>query len=80
MLPHGWLAWTTQHTSSKLPSKGRFGNTQDADIKWKELDEKYHFGCQFPADLIAMNVRACFASRCSSSVGSNDSAASSTSV
>lgn len=30
---------------------------QDADIHWKEYDEKYHFSCQFTADLIAMNVR-----------------------
>eukprot|EP00879_Flechtneria_rotunda_P003731 GHRR01003969.1.p1 GENE.GHRR01003969.1~~GHRR01003969.1.p1 ORF type:complete len:403 (+),score=134.37 GHRR01003969.1:1581-2789(+) len=28
---------------------------QDADIKWRELDETYHFSCQFTADLIAMN-------------------------
>ena len=30
---------------------------QDADIHWRDLDEKYHFSCQFTADLIAMNVR-----------------------
>ncbi|EPS68454.1 hypothetical protein M569_06314, partial [Genlisea aurea] len=28
---------------------------EDSDIKWKELDPKYHFSCQFTADLIAMN-------------------------
>ncbi|KAJ0032039.1 hypothetical protein Pint_13576 [Pistacia integerrima] len=27
----------------------------DSDIYWKKLDEKYHFSCQFTADLIAMN-------------------------
>ncbi|XXG40669.1 hypothetical protein AAC387_Pa01g1331 [Persea americana] len=27
----------------------------DSDIFWKKLDEKYHFSCQFTADLIAMN-------------------------
>ncbi|KAH6837616.1 sucrose synthase 6 [Perilla frutescens var. hirtella] len=28
---------------------------EDSDIKWKEFDSKYHFSCQFSADLIAMN-------------------------
>ncbi|KAJ8549796.1 hypothetical protein K7X08_033503 [Anisodus acutangulus] len=28
---------------------------EDSDIKLKELDPKYHFSCQFTADLIAMN-------------------------
>ncbi|RAL43590.1 hypothetical protein DM860_017333 [Cuscuta australis] len=28
---------------------------EDSDIKWKELDTKYHFSCQFTADLIAMS-------------------------
>lgn len=27
----------------------------DSDIYWKNYDEKYHFSCQFTADLIAMN-------------------------
>lgn len=27
-----------------------------SDIKWKELDPKYHFSCQFTADTIAMNT------------------------
>ncbi|XP_010535796.1 PREDICTED: sucrose synthase 4 [Tarenaya hassleriana] len=27
----------------------------DSDIYWKNLDEKYHFSCQFTADLYAMN-------------------------
>lgn len=29
---------------------------EDSDIKWKELDPKYHFSCQFIADTIAMNA------------------------
>ncbi|CAA0814534.1 Sucrose synthase 6 [Striga hermonthica] len=29
---------------------------EDSDMKWKELDSKYHFSCQFTADLIAMNT------------------------
>jgi sucrose synthase len=28
---------------------------QDADIYWRDYEEKYHFSCQFTADLIAMN-------------------------
>ncbi|XP_020241227.1 sucrose synthase 7-like isoform X2 [Asparagus officinalis] len=28
----------------------------DSDIKWKELDRKYHFSCQFTADMISMNT------------------------
>ncbi|KAI8523866.1 hypothetical protein RHMOL_Rhmol13G0105300 [Rhododendron molle] len=28
---------------------------EDSDVKWKELDPKYHFSCQFAADIIAMN-------------------------
>lgn len=28
---------------------------EDSDVKWKELDPKYHFSCQFMADKIAMN-------------------------
>uniref|UniRef100_A0A7N0R9Y4 Sucrose synthase n=1 Tax=Kalanchoe fedtschenkoi TaxID=63787 RepID=A0A7N0R9Y4_KALFE len=27
----------------------------DSDIYWKQFEEKYHFSCQFTADLIAMN-------------------------
>ncbi|XP_011003696.1 PREDICTED: sucrose synthase 7-like isoform X1 [Populus euphratica] len=29
---------------------------EDSDAKWKELDAKYHFSCQFTADMIAMNT------------------------
>eukprot|EP00887_Chlorella_sp_A99_P005770 scaffold1.g5770.t1 len=28
---------------------------EDADINWRSMDDKYHFSCQFTADLIAMN-------------------------
>ncbi|KAI3407953.1 uncharacterized protein J3R85_020623 [Psidium guajava] len=28
---------------------------EDSDAKWKDLELKYHFSCQFTADLIAMN-------------------------
>jgi sucrose synthase len=27
----------------------------DSDIYWQKFEEKYHFSCQFTADLIAMN-------------------------
>ncbi|GLJ52644.1 hypothetical protein SUGI_1120470 [Cryptomeria japonica] len=27
----------------------------DSDIYWKKFDEKYHFSCQFTADILAMN-------------------------
>ncbi|XAR73616.1 Sucrose synthase [Bertholletia excelsa] len=29
---------------------------EDSDLRWKELDPKYHFSCQFTADTIAMNA------------------------
>ncbi|XP_057970912.1 sucrose synthase 6-like isoform X2 [Malania oleifera] len=29
---------------------------EDSDVKWKDLDPKYHFSCQFTADTIAMNA------------------------
>ncbi|CAN0891404.1 Sucrose synthase 6 [Linum grandiflorum] len=28
---------------------------EDSDAKWKDLDPKYHFSCQFTADMVAMN-------------------------
>lgn len=27
----------------------------NSDLYWKKLDDKYHFSCQFTADLISMN-------------------------
>ncbi|XP_027330612.1 sucrose synthase 6-like isoform X2 [Abrus precatorius] len=29
---------------------------EDSDVKWKDLDPKYHFSCQFMADTVAMNA------------------------
>ncbi|KAL6549511.1 Sucrose synthase 6 [Orobanche hederae] len=29
---------------------------EDSDINWRDLDAKYHFSCQFTADMIAMNA------------------------
>ncbi|KAJ7964402.1 Sucrose synthase [Quillaja saponaria] len=35
----------------------KLGITQeDSDVKWKEFDPKYHFSCQFIADIVAMNA------------------------
>ncbi|XP_019177380.1 PREDICTED: sucrose synthase 7-like [Ipomoea nil] len=28
---------------------------EDSDMRWKEFEPKYHFSCQFTADMIAMN-------------------------
>jgi sucrose synthase len=29
---------------------------RNSDLNWKEMDEEYHFSCQFTADLISMNT------------------------
>ncbi|KAL0927493.1 hypothetical protein M5K25_001667 [Dendrobium thyrsiflorum] len=42
----------TQGTIAHALEKTKY---EDSDIKWKELDQKYHFSCQFTADMIAMN-------------------------
>ncbi|KAE8735285.1 Sucrose synthase [Hibiscus syriacus] len=42
----------TQCTIAHALEKTKF---PDSDINWKQLDDKYHFSCQFTADLIAMN-------------------------
>ncbi|KAH9780764.1 hypothetical protein WN944_014932 [Citrus x changshan-huyou] len=42
----------TQATIAHALEKSKY---EDSDAKWKELDPKYHFSCQFTADLIAMN-------------------------
>ncbi|XP_042500308.1 sucrose synthase 7-like isoform X1 [Macadamia integrifolia] len=42
----------TQGTIAHALEKTKY---EDSDIRWKELDAKYHFSCQFTADLIAMN-------------------------
>lgn len=43
----------TQGTIAHALEKTKY---EDSDIKWKELDPKYHFSCQFTADTIAMNA------------------------
>ncbi|CAH8258038.1 unnamed protein product [Arabidopsis lyrata] len=43
----------TQGTIAHALEKTKY---EDSDAKWKELDPKYHFSCQFTGDLIAMNV------------------------
>lgn len=44
--------FVTQCTIAHALEKTKY---QDADIHWQDMDEKYHFSCQFTADLIAMN-------------------------
>jgi sucrose synthase len=43
----------TQATIAHALEKTKYENS---DVKWKELDPKYHFSCQFMADTIAMNA------------------------
>ncbi|KAM3388840.1 hypothetical protein ACQJBY_011145 [Aegilops geniculata] len=43
----------TQGTIAHALEKTKY---EDSDIKWRELDQKYHFSCQFTADMIAMNT------------------------
>ncbi|XVE72025.1 hypothetical protein DITRI_Ditri11bG0005600 [Diplodiscus trichospermus] len=43
----------TQATIAHALEKTKY---EDSDIKWKKLDPKYHFSCQFLADTIAMNA------------------------
>lgn len=42
-----------QGTIAHALEKTKYG---DSDFKWKELEPKYHFSCQFTADMIAMNA------------------------
>lgn len=42
----------TQATIAHALEKTKY---DDSDIKWRELDPKYHFSCQFTADMISMN-------------------------
>ncbi|CAN0885575.1 Sucrose synthase 2 [Linum grandiflorum] len=42
----------TQCTIAHALEKTKYPNS---DIYWKKFDEKYHFSCQFTADLLAMN-------------------------
>ncbi|KAF0934530.1 hypothetical protein E2562_025626 [Oryza meyeriana var. granulata] len=43
----------TQGTIAHALEKTKY---EDSDIKWREMDHKYHFSCQFTADMIAMNA------------------------
>ncbi|EXB80246.1 Sucrose synthase 2 [Morus notabilis] len=43
----------TQGTIAHALEKTKY---EDSDAKWKEFDPKYHFSCQFTADLISMNA------------------------
>ncbi|KAL6178304.1 hypothetical protein ACLB2K_049822 [Fragaria x ananassa] len=42
----------TQGTIAHALEKTKY---EDSDAKWKDFDTKYHFSCQFAADLISMN-------------------------
>ncbi|KAM7280706.1 hypothetical protein ACFE04_007840 [Oxalis oulophora] len=42
----------TQGTIAHALEKTKY---EDSDAQWKDLDPKYHFSCQFTADLMAMN-------------------------
>ncbi|CAI0387247.1 unnamed protein product, partial [Linum tenue] len=42
----------TQCTIAHALEKTKYPNS---DLYWKKFDEKYHFSCQFTADLLAMN-------------------------
>ncbi|XP_061347115.1 sucrose synthase 7-like [Gastrolobium bilobum] len=43
----------TQGTIAHALEKTKY---EDSDVKWKELEPKYHFSCQFMADTVAMNA------------------------
>ncbi|KAF3438388.1 hypothetical protein FNV43_RR21150 [Rhamnella rubrinervis] len=43
----------TQGTIAHALEKTKY---EDSDAKWKEFDPKYHFSCQFTADMISMNA------------------------
>ncbi|KAG6423938.1 hypothetical protein SASPL_114346 [Salvia splendens] len=43
----------TQGTIAHALEKTKY---EDSDVNWRDLDSKYHFSCQFTADLIAMNA------------------------
>ncbi|TKY44902.1 Sucrose synthase 6 [Spatholobus suberectus] len=42
----------TQATIAHALEKTKY---EDSDTRWMEFDEKYHFSCQFTADIISMN-------------------------
>ncbi|PIN24830.1 Glycosyltransferase [Handroanthus impetiginosus] len=43
----------TQGTIAHALEKTKY---EDSDVKWRDLDSKYQFSCQFTADMIAMNA------------------------
>ncbi|KVH89888.1 Glycosyl transferase, family 1 [Cynara cardunculus var. scolymus] len=43
----------TQGTIAHALEKTKY---EDSDVNWKKFDKKYHFSCQFTADLISMNA------------------------
>ncbi|KAG1361120.1 putative Sucrose synthase 6 [Cocos nucifera] len=43
----------TQGTIAHALEKTKY---EDSDVKWRELERKYHFSCQFTADMISMNT------------------------
>ncbi|KAL9266652.1 Sucrose synthase 6-like protein, partial [Drosera capensis] len=43
----------TQATIAHALEKTKY---EDSDVNWKEKDPKYHFSCQYTADIIAMNA------------------------
>ncbi|XP_019710993.1 sucrose synthase 7 [Elaeis guineensis] len=43
----------TQGTIAHALEKTKY---EDSDVKWKELEGKYHFSCQFTADIVSMNT------------------------
>lgn len=43
----------TQGTIAHALEKTKY---EDSDAKWKELETKYNFSCQFTADIISMNA------------------------
>ncbi|CAI9289173.1 unnamed protein product [Lactuca saligna] len=43
----------TQGTIAHALEKTKY---EDSDINWKKFENKYHFSCQFTADLISMNA------------------------
>lgn len=43
----------TQGTIAHALEKTKY---EDSDAKWKDSDPKYHFSCQFTADIISMNA------------------------
>ncbi len=48
----GWMGVTQCNIAHAL-EKTKYKNS---DLNWAEMDDKYHFSCQFTADLISMNT------------------------